>query len=156
MSRKIRSVGIGLAVGVGGLLLHMPLNNSCILNFDRSAKPVQLAGPDENPFGMIACDDFEGVIPRWLLASLLLALLCIAGGIGAHCTDKKRVLFGAVTSGGAMLLAFLVGSLIYPRIEAYWMSPRDLLVAVPAASLLGAIGGWLNQRPPNKTMEPTR
>ena len=67
MSKEIRGVVVGLAVGVTGLLLYMPLNNSCILNFDRSVKPAQFAGPDENPFGMVACDSFESHVPSsWL------------------------------------------------------------------------------------------
>jgi ABC-type multidrug transport system permease subunit len=149
-------VVVGLAVGVAGLLLCMPLNNSCILNFDRSVKPAQLAGPDENPFGMVVCDNFEGLVPSWLLAVLLVALLCVAGGIAARFASAMRVVIGGVTSGGAMLLAFLVGGLVYPWIEAYWMPARDLFLAVPIAALCGAFGGLVSARWPNKTIEPTR
>jgi hypothetical protein len=152
----MQGIGAGLTIGVIGLLSYMALNNSCILNFDFSIKPVQLAGPGENPFGMVACDNFETLIRRWLLISSLAVLLCAAGGVAAHVANAKRILVGGITSGGAMLLAFAMGSFIYPWIEAYWMSARDLFVAVPVAFFFGAVGGWLSQRLPNKTMEPTR
>lgn len=147
---------MALAVGVLGLLLYMPLNNSCILNFDRTVKPVQLAGPDENPFGMLVCHNFEDLVPRWSLVLLLVGLLCAVGGIAARFPSANRVVIGGATSGAAMLLAFLVGGFVYPWIEAYWMSARDLLLAVPVAVFLGAIGAWVSVRWPNKTMEPTR
>lgn len=93
---------------------------------------------------MFACDDFEGFIPRWLLASLLLGFLCFVGGLAARSAKTKRTLIGGVTSAGAVALAFAIGSLIYPWIEAYWMSARDLIATVPIAFLFGAVGGWLS------------
>jgi hypothetical protein len=146
MNKQMRGVVAALAIGVTGMLLHMPLNNSCILNFDRSVKPVQLAGPDENPFGMVACDNFETLVPRFLLSSLFWFLLCVAGAVASRFVNSKRVLVGGLTSGGALLLAFGVGSLIYPWIEAYWMSAGDLLMAVPVAFLYGAVGGWVSNK----------
>jgi hypothetical protein len=146
MSKQLRTIGFALSLGIVAMLLLMPISNPCLLNFDRSARPLELAGPNDSPFGMIACDTFDSVLPGWSAALAFVVLLCSLGAVVGRAAAIRKVLLGGIAASTVLLLAFAAGKIIYPWLEAYWMPAKDLSLAIPIAFLFGAVGAWLGTR----------
>ena len=152
MNRQYRAIAVGVALGIVAVLIYMPVFNSCLLNFDRGAMPVQLADSHESPFGMVACDSFRSPVLHWLTLLALPLLLCAVGVVSSR-EATKRTLVGGAAAGVTMLVSFFIGKLIYPWLEVYWLSDPGLLLAVPMATIFGAIGGWFGGRMPNNVFK---
>lgn len=146
MSRPIAGASAGLFLGVVGILLYLPLSNPCILNFDPTTKPVQLANPTEQISGLVACDYFPSTPVRGLTLLLLPLLLLVTGAVAVRVAKMGSGLLGGVVAATATLLGSALGYAVYPWLEVYWLSIGDLALLAPIAFIIGGIGGWFITR----------
>ncbi|HMN46872.1 MAG TPA: hypothetical protein PKE27_20000 [Povalibacter sp.] len=137
MSKHFRTSALAAVAGSIALLMWMPFRSPCLLNMDRSAKPIQLAEPGESVYGMLVCDDFRPVFWHWTAVVVFIALVSLVGYVAG------RAASGAVAAASSLTLAILAGHTVYPWFEAYWITAVESLFAIAVAGVLGAGGGWL-------------
>ncbi|HEU4601214.1 MAG TPA: hypothetical protein VFS24_04560 [Steroidobacteraceae bacterium] len=150
MSKRARRIVFAVVAGAIALLLWMPFKSPCLLVMDRSAMPIQLAASEENPFGMIICHDFRSAFWVWAAVLVFVALVSSIGYVIGRAT------VGAVVAGSSLTLAIIGGHIVYPWFDAYWGTAVESSLAVAAAAVFGAGGGWLASKKAQQSVQPDR
>jgi hypothetical protein len=143
MSRTLRGVALGLALGVVALMPFSFHSDECDKYVLRTAWS-ELEDPS-NPFGIAACDNFGF---QWLDLVVLLYIIGVLGFgvvIAARMAVRNEILVASSVGVGSVLISKISGMLIANLPMSFLATDPIFYVSIMGAGLLGAIAGSLER-----------